>query len=273
MKIGLVFLIFMSYAQVQDKEAESATVPEGDLEFELIEEEEDLSYLIIMDYMDDLINVTGSQQDSNNSIGNQILTKAIENYNLFIDNQLLKAEITDLEAELIDSMEKLNKNRLDDSQKLENLAQEMVLLANFNEVIKNAKETQLNSLLESATYNIGEQIDAKINAQIEELKELQIELQQSLEGDDNDEDLEISHGFIYALGLSFLFILLFTLKSASDSLIFSGFSSGIYSLLVNLCILAGVLSVISLLYYYEVFEENDLYIETIYTGATLFSML
>ena len=145
MKIGLVFLIFMSYAQIQDKEAESATVPEGDLEFELIEEEEDLSYLIIMDYMDDLINVTGSQQDSNNSIGNQILTKAIENYNLFIDNQLLKAEITDLEAELIDSMEKLNQNRLDDSQKLENLAQEMVLLANFNEVIKNAKETQVKS--------------------------------------------------------------------------------------------------------------------------------
>ena len=246
----IFFLIGLAISQVaQDEDAEEDTIPDGDNATE-IEEEEELEYTIVMDYSDEILNITLSQKDAMNSIGNYILAKSEENSLLFTTNQLLKSDISELEDQLSDAVAKTLDFRVVEEQKLQELAQEMIILSDFNELIIEDPEVAGEILLESE----GNDEETEGNSE-------------------TDEDLETNHGFLFVLGLGFLFILLFTLKSSSESLVYKPFQSAIHNLLVNLCILAGMIAIVTLIYYFEYLDEDDIYVETIYTGATLFAII
>ena len=203
----IFFLIGLAISQVaQDEDAEEDTIPDGDNATE-IEEEEELEYTIVMDYSDEILNITLSQKDAMNSIGNYILAKSEENSLLFTTNQLLKSDISELEDQLSDAVAKTLDFRVVEEQKLQELAQEMIILSDFNELIIEDPEVAGEILLESE----GNDEETEGNSE-------------------TDEDLETNHGFLFVLGLGFLFILLFTLKSSSESLVYKPFQSAIHNL-------------------------------------------
>ena len=253
--IWLFVFIFVKSQYTQDKKAESATIPEGDLQSNPIPPEES-EEKIIMDYSDENLNITQSQKDAQNSIGNYILEKSNENYIYFSNNKILQLQIQQLDNQLIEKVTEANYYRIKEEKKLKELAHEMQILKDFNILITNSTESINNNELEK------EKLESANNTTTTQLDD-----------SDDSEDLETSHGFLYVLGLIFLFIFLFTLKSSSQTLLYLSFFRSLYALLVNLCILASILSCISLIRYYELIDNDELYIETIYTGLSLFVAL
>ncbi|OMJ81478.1 hypothetical protein SteCoe_18045 [Stentor coeruleus] len=266
MKNGLLIglLLISALGQVeQDESAESITIPEGDLESitlttDATSDDEDLK--IIMDYSDELVNTTDSQQDSQNSIGINTLSLSLESTALFLENQLLSKEIDLIEEQLLDATEKAVNYRIAQSLKYAELAEEMEMLAEFNEqVVGKIKEDEEKQALELA--------EAQEEVESEKIEESQDE------DEDIDEDLEESHGFLYALGLAFLFILLFTVKKASNSLVYSAFIKAIYSLLVSFTVLAIVVAVLTVVKYADFIEDHHLYFDSLYQGCMLFTII
>lgn len=272
MKNGLLIglLLISAFGQVeQDELAESITVPEGDLvsttsTTDAISDDEDLK--IIMDYSDELVNITDSQQDVQNSIGINTLSLSSENTALFLENQLLYKEIDLIEEQLQDATGKAINYRVAQSLKYAELAEEMEALAEFNEeVVEIIKEDEKKEALELA--------EAQEEAQEEAENENIEETQDDDEDEDVDEELEESHGFLYALGLAFLFILLFTVKKASNSLVYSAFVKAIYSLLISFTILAVVVAALTIVKYADFIEDNHLYFDSLYQGCMLFTII
>lgn len=246
-KVFFLFLFFFVFSQVeQDEEAESAIVPEGDLEIAIIETEDDLTYTVIMDYSEENVNITQSLMDAKQSIGSYTMEQSKENLKLFAENQMLLEEISEIEEVLKDSVEKTVSFRVGEAAKLKELADEMAILGEFNDLITEEPETIENTVNDSSAEEDDEEVD---------------------------EDLELNHAFLFVLGLSFVFILLFTLKSSSESLVFIAFQPAIHSLLVNLCILTLLIAIVSLLNYLKIVNEEEVYIETIYTGIVLFTFI
>lgn len=294
----------------QDEAAESETIPEGDTGLPTMPEE-DYSYTIVMTYMDGSINVTQSQQDAMNSYVSYIYNKNNENNELLSQYKTLLNQNYYIEAELTNSIVELVNQRVKEYKMLQGLSKEMEIIADFHSDVistlypvedvefisyysvdhaynhsslnnaesntnSNAPETDLSVTSETSTENTTEfNVDenyATVSNQSTVDNTTYVKIKNTTSSSTNS-DLEISHGFIYVLGMSFIFLLLFTLKSASDELVYSAFKKSIYSLLLCLCVLTLMVSILSLLNYLDFISNDEFYLDTLYKGTALFAVL
>lgn len=262
MKNVLLLFTLGILAYYKEESAEEASVPVGDLEFQEYETDENSQYRAI-DYNEDSINVTQSQNDAKSSIISRYYTISKENNELIANNSWLRTQIKETEKEIVKGLGELNMYRMKIQRRLKELADEMDELVEFNQKVGKNKE------LVGESKKKGQDLASFLQV-------FQNSTEKSTSGDDNDdndEEIEESHGFIFVAGLFFIFLMLETVKYYSDQVLYSSFFQPFLSLLITLCIFSILSSILTLIYKAEIFEDSDLYFEEIYKGSFIFVLV
>ncbi|OMJ76737.1 hypothetical protein SteCoe_23852 [Stentor coeruleus] len=162
------------------------------------------------------------------------------------ENSSLETVNSELESELIETLEQLNVYRINEAEKLKQYAKEMELLADYNNLILDEPEP-----LEIEGTGTKTEIDDDDD-----------------DDDDEDEDLETSMAMIAVVGLGFLFLLLHSLRGLWLSFVGSELNLGVYTLLIDTTILVMIWCILAFLEYLDVFDFD---LSTILVGLVIFT--
>ena len=165
---------------------------------------------------------------------------------LIEENDSLLEENEQLELELAEAMSILNQYRIQESELLQEYADEMEILSEFNGVITYIPEPIESLPVEEPIANDDDEDD----------------------DDDDDEYMETSLAMIAVIALGFLFLLLHSLRGMWISYTGSEFNQATYTLLIDSTLLVMLWCITAVLDYLDVF---DLDISSILVGLALFT--
>ncbi|CAG9316704.1 unnamed protein product [Blepharisma stoltei] len=248
---------------VQDEDAESQTIPQGDSDSAPAEVEDESTQMMTVDYSDEeKLNTTASAKDAANGIVSQVLEYAYKNDQLYMTNLKLSREIEDLEEMLDGAVGKINSARLSELNLVSKLNEEMKVLDQYYGAILNDPE----KVVEAAN---------NIKAEVEKINEEKAEEEEQKEDneDDEDEDLEASSTMVCVIGLGFLFLILRGARSVFGALVENGLKTGIYALMADIALLVVVWSATVVADYGDWFDEDRLDFDMIVVGVALFILI
>lgn len=246
-------------APVADEEAESETVPQGDLEEPPELEEEESTGLITIDYSNDQVDTTESANDAKNGIISQTMDLGYLNDELYLQNKNLENEIEIIEAELKEAVLDVATARSDEIELVSELYNEMSILSDYNQAILIDPEQEI------------ERIQRQQQSQLEAQEALQAEIENS--EDDTSQDLITSSSTLFVIGLGFLFLIFHSLRLVFNAIIEPGLKPGIYSLMVDVAILVVIWSLTVLVDYSDVLDEDRLDLNMIVLGVAIFILI
>ena len=259
-----VYLLLILVSSVyKDEDAEEASVPEGDLEYESSSSSASET-VIIMNYETFSINTVQSEYDASHSIMNRYYTLSKSNNELLSSNKALKKSISSLEAQLASGVQELNMYRQIAAKKLKQLADEM------DEQVKINQELTQTLELDSEGQKQSQELTSFLQVSESNLTEPGKVIYNSTNDDDDDDEKEESFEFIFVIGLLFMFLVMESIKYYSDKVLYSAFFKALVSLIVVLGLFCVVAAVMTIFVAKDVFDDSDLYFDMVYRGFFVF---
>ena len=259
-----VYLLLILVSSVyKDEDAEEASVPEGDLEYESSSSSASET-VIIMNYETFSINTGQSEYDASHSIMNRYYTLSKSNNELLSSNKALKKSISSLEAQLASGVQELNMYRQIAAKKLKQLADEM------DEQVKINQELTQTLELDSEGQKQSQELTSFLQVSESNLTEPGKVIYNSTNDDDDDDEKEESFEFIFVIGLLFMFLVMESIKYYSDKVLYSAFFKALVSLIVVLGLFCVVAAVMTIFVAKDVFDDSDLYFDMVYRGFFVF---
>ena len=259
-----VYLLLILVSSVyKDEDAEEASVPEGDLEYESSSSSASET-VIIMNYETFSINTGQSEYDASHSIMNRYYTLSKSNNELLSSNKALKKSISSLEAQLASGVQELNMYRQIAAKKLKQLADEM------DEQVKINQELTQTLELDSEGQKQSQELTSFLQVSESNLTEPGKVIYNSTDDDDDDDEKEESFEFIFVIGLLFMFLVMESIKYYSDKVLYSAFFKALVSLIVVLGLFCVVAAVMTIFVAKDVFDDSDLYFDMVYRGFFVF---